>query len=164
MDRLERRMDHLERRIAALEQQPVGPQPQQGQTNSLVQQLKEIAAAAVARAAPPPPPSPPDNQNPLPSPPPQDPLPSLPHTSPQNPPSPPPPDSQMRAGKAPSPSKFSGDTNALEGWILQIDKYFLIMMITSEQQRLAYLSLYLEGTALEWWKTNRVKYTTWKEP
>jgi len=53
--------------------------------------------------------------------------------------------------------------NALEGWILQMDEYFLITMITSEQQRLAYLSLCLEGKALEWWKTNRVKYTTWKE-
>jgi len=69
----------------------------------------------------------------------------------------------MRAGKAPSPSKFSRDTNALEGWILQMDEYFLITIITSEQQRLAYLSLCLEGKALEWWKTNRVKYTIWKE-
>jgi len=44
-----------------------------------------------------------------------------------------------------------------------MDKYFLITMITSEQQRLVYLSLCLEGKALEWWKTNWVKYTTWKE-
>jgi len=28
---------------------------------------------------------------------------------------------------------------------------------------LAYLSLCLEGKALEWWKTNRVKYATWNE-
>jgi len=44
-----------------------------------------------------------------------------------------------------------------------MDEYFLIIMITSEQQQLAYLSLCLEGKALEWWKTNRVKYTKWKE-
>ena len=159
----DRRMDRLEQRIAALEQQPVRPQPQQGRTNFLVQQLEEIAAAA-AVATPPPPPPLPDNQNPPPSPsPPQDPPPPPLRTPPQNSPPPPPPDNQMRAGKASPPSKFSGDTNVLEGWILQMDEYFLITMITRKQQRLAYLSLCLEGKALEWWKTNRVKYTIWKE-
>jgi len=69
----------------------------------------------------------------------------------------------MRAGKAPPPSRFNGDTDALAGWVLQMDEYFLITMVTNEQQQLAYLSLSLEGKALEWWQMNRIKYSTWDE-
>jgi len=69
----------------------------------------------------------------------------------------------LTAGKAPTLAKFGGNPDALEGWILQMDEYFLITMVTNEPLRLAFLSLYLEGKALEWWKTNRVKYSTWKE-
>jgi len=109
-------MTRLEQWIAALEQQPVGPQPQQGRANSLVQQLEEIAAAAAAGAAPPPSPPPPDNQVPAPPPPHDPPLP--PSLPPQDPSLPPLPDTQMRAGKAPPPSKFNGDTDALAEWVL----------------------------------------------
>ena len=44
-----------------------------------------------------------------------------------------------------------------------MDEYFLITMVTNEQQQLAYLSLSLEGKALEWWQMNRIKYSTWDE-
>ena len=44
-----------------------------------------------------------------------------------------------------------------------MDDYFTIVQTRNVQQRLAYVSLCMEGDALEWWKANRHGYTTWEE-
>ena len=67
------------------------------------------------------------------------------------------------AGKAPTPGKFSGDRDLLEGWLLQLEEYFNITLTRNEGQRLAYVSICLEGKALEWWRPNKSKFRTWEE-
>ena len=51
----------------------------------------------------------------------------------------------------------------LEGWILQMDDYFAITQTRNEVQQLAYVALCTEGDALEWWKSNKHKFNTWRE-
>jgi len=65
----------------------------------------------------PPPPPPPDIQQPAP----------LLSTRGQN-------NDDMVAGKAPLAGKFSGDRDQLEGWILQMDDYFVITKIWNTSQ------------------------------
>jgi len=96
------------------------------------------------------------------------------------PPPPPPPDVQqsapppplsprgqnnddMVAGKAPLPGKFSGDRDQLEGWILQMDDYFVVTKIRNPAQQLSFISMCLAGTALEWWKNKKSFFHTWEE-
>ena len=69
----------------------------------------------------------------------------------------------MIAGKAPPPSKFNGNRERLEGWHLQVTPYFTITGTGKERQRLAFVGLCMEGRALDWWKANKDKYTTWAE-
>ena len=64
----------------------------------------------------------------------------------------------MIAGKAPPPSKFNGNRARLEGWLLQLTDYFTITGIWNERQKLAFVSLCMEGKALDWWKANKGKY------
>jgi len=40
----------------------------------------------------------------------------------------------MVAGKAPLPGKFTGDTDQLEGWILQMNDYFVVIKIRNPAQ------------------------------
>ena len=51
----------------------------------------------------------------------------------------------------------------LAGWILQMDNYFPIMQTWNEVQQLAYIGLYIEGDALEYWKSNRQMFNACKE-
>ena len=51
----------------------------------------------------------------------------------------------------------------LEGWILQMDDYFTITQTRNEVQWLAYVGLCTEGDALEWWKSNKHRFTAWRE-
>ena len=44
-----------------------------------------------------------------------------------------------------------------------MEDYFTITQSHNEQQQLGYVGLCTEGEALEWWKANRHRYTTWKE-
>jgi len=69
----------------------------------------------------------------------------------------------MVAGKAPLPGKFSGDRDQLEGWILQMDKYFVVTKIRNPAQQLSFISMCLAGTALEWWKNKKSSFQTWEE-
>ena len=69
----------------------------------------------------------------------------------------------MVAGNAPLPSKFRVNMTDLEGWILQMDDYFTITQTHNEVQRLAYVGLYTEGDALEWWKSNKHRFNAWRE-
>jgi len=67
------------------------------------------------------------------------------------------------AGKAPLPGKLSGDRDQLEGWILQMDDYFVVTKIRNPAQQLSFISMYLAGTALEWWKNKKSSFHTWEE-
>jgi len=85
-------------------------------------------------------------------------------------PAPPPPRSprgqnndDMVAGKAPLPRKFSGDRDQLEGWILQMDDYFMVTKIRNLAQQLSFIRMCLAGTALEWWKNKKASFHTWEE-
>ena len=69
----------------------------------------------------------------------------------------------MIGGKAPPPSKFNGNRERLEGWLLQVTAYFTITGTRNERQRLAFVGLCMEGKALDWWKANKDKYSTWAE-
>ena len=51
----------------------------------------------------------------------------------------------------------------LEGWILQMDDYFTITQTCNEVQQLAYIGLFTEGDALEWWKSNKYRFNAWEE-
>ena len=55
----------------------------------------------------------------------------------------------MVAGKAPPPFKFPDNMKDLEGWILQMDDYFIITQTRNEIQRLAYVTRYTKGDALK---------------
>ena len=51
----------------------------------------------------------------------------------------------------------------LEGWILQMYDYVTITQTRNKVQRLAYVGLYTEGDALEWWKSNKHPFNPWRE-
>jgi len=93
----------------------------------------------------PPPPPPPEAQQPAPPPP----------LSPQRQ-----NNDDMVAGKAPLPGKFSGDRDQLEGWILQMDDYFVVIKIRNPTQQLSFISMCLTVTALEWWKNKKSSFHT----
>ena len=120
--KLSQRMDRLEQRTAILEQRAPAPP---------ARQLYPFQPSA--GTIPPPPPTRPHQllEALTPAPQPQ-------HTN-------------EVAGKAPPPGKFSGDRDLLEGWLLQLEGYFNITLTRNEGQRLAYVSICLEGKALEWW-------------
>ena len=122
------------------------PHPERPQAQ--VEQLEAIAGQYL-RA--PPPPSPPQHQiyNAEPSPPPR-------IRQSDN-------DDDMIAGKAPPPSKFNGNRERLEGWLLQVTAYFTSTGTRNERQRLAFISLCMEGKALDWWRANKDKYAPWAE-
>ena len=67
------------------------------------------------------------------------------------------------AGKAPPTGQFSGDRDLLQGWLLQLEEYFNITLTRNEGQRLAYVSICLEGKALEWGRANKSEFRTWEE-
>ena len=69
----------------------------------------------------------------------------------------------MIAGKAPPPSKFNGNRERLEGWLLQVTANFTITDTRNERQRLAFVGLCMAGKALDWWKANKDKFTSWAE-
>ena len=69
----------------------------------------------------------------------------------------------MIAGKAPPPCQFNGNRERLEGWLLQVTAYFTITGTRNERQRLAFVGLCRDGTALDWWKANKHKYSSWAE-
>ena len=69
----------------------------------------------------------------------------------------------MIAGKAPAPSKVNGNRERREGWLLQVTAYFTITGTRNERQRLAFVGLYIQGKALDWWKANEDKYSSWAE-
>ena len=66
----------------------------------------------------------------------------------------------MIAGKAPLPSKFNGNRERLEGWLLQLTDYFTITGIRNERQKLAFVGLCMAGKAVDWWKANKDKYSS----
>jgi len=132
---------NIKRRLATVEGNPVAPQPLSPPAN--LQQLT-LQAAQIQ----PPPPPPPDVQQPAP------PLPPSPQS--QN-------NDDMVAGKAPIQEKFSGDRDQLEGWILQMDDYFVVTKIRNQVQQLSFISMYLTGIALEWWKNKKSSFHTWEE-
>ena len=142
----ERRFASIEERLGQLELRPLMPQPERPQVQ--VEQLEAIAGQYLGA---PPPPSPPQHQiyNAEPSP--------SPRRRRQN------NDDDMIAGKAPPPSKFNGNRERLEGWLLQLTDYFTITGIRNERQKLAFVGLCMEGKALDWWKANKNKYSTWSE-
>ena len=121
------------------------PQPERPQVQ--VEQLEAIVGQYLYA---PPSPSPPQQQiyNAEPSPPPR---------RRQN------NDDDMIAGKTPPPSKFNGNRERLEGWLLQLTDYFTITGIRNERQKLAFVGLCMEGKALDWWKANKSKYSSWSE-
>ena len=122
--------------------------PQPKRPHVQVEQLEAIAGQYLGA---PPPPSPPQHQiyNPEPSPPP------CRRQSDY--------DDDMIAGKALPPSKFNGNREQLEGWLFQVTAYFTITGTRNERQRLAFVGLCMEGKALDWWKANKDKYSSWAE-
>ena len=69
----------------------------------------------------------------------------------------------MIAGKPPPPSKFHGNRERLEGGLLQVTGYFTITGTRNAHQRLAFVALYMEGKALDWWKADKDKYSSFAE-
>ena len=69
----------------------------------------------------------------------------------------------MIAGKAPPPSKFNGNRERLEGWLLHVTAYFTITGRRNERQRVAFVGLCMEGKALDWWNANKDKYSSCAE-
>ena len=122
------------------------PQPERPQVR--VELLESIAGQYLGAL---PPPSAPRHQiyNAEPSPPPR-------RRQPDN-------DDNMIAGKAPPPSKFNGNRERLQGWLLQVTAYFTITGTRNERQRHAFVGLCMDGKALEWWKANKDKYASWAE-
>ena len=43
-----------------------------------------------------------------------------------------------------------------------MDDYFTITQTCNEVQRLAYVGLYTEGDALEWWKSKKHRFNAWR--
>ena len=141
----ERRFASIEERLGELELRPLMPQPERPQPQ--VEQLEAIAGQYLGA---PPPPSPPQHPiyNAEPSPPPR----RRQHN-----------DDDMIAGKVPPPSKFNGNRERLAGWLLQLSDYFTITGTRNERQKLAFVGLCMEGKALDWWKANAEKYSSWSE-
>ena len=54
----------------------------------------------------------------------------------------------MIAGKAPPLSKFNGNSERLQGWLLQVTAYYTITGSWNYQQRHAFVGLCMEGKAL----------------
>jgi len=127
------RFRNIERRLATVEGNPLAPQPLSPPAN-----LQQLTLQATQMQPPPPPP--PEVQQPAPPPP----------LSPrgQN-------NDDMVTGKAPLSGKFSGDRDQLEGWILQMEVYFVVTKIRNPAQQLSFISMCLAGTALEWWKNKK---------
>ena len=119
------------------------PEPKRPQVQ--VEQLEAIAGQYVGA---PPPPSPPQRQiyNAEPSPPPR-------RRQPDN-------DYAMIAGTAPPPSKFNGNRERLDSWLLQVTAYFTITGTRNERQRLVFVGLCMEGKGLDRWKANKHKYSS----
>ena len=142
----ERRFASIEKRLGLLELRPLMPQPERPQVQ--VEQLEAIAGQYLGA---PPPLSPPQHQiyNAELSPPPR-------RMQPDN-------NDDIITGKAPPPSKFNENRERLEGWLLQVSAYFTITGTRNDRQRLAFVGLCMEGTALDWWKTNKDQYTSWAE-
>ena len=69
----------------------------------------------------------------------------------------------MIAGMAPPPSKFNGNREPLEGWLLQVTAYFTITGTRNDRQRLVFVGLCLEGKSHDWWKANKDRYASWAE-
>ena len=69
----------------------------------------------------------------------------------------------MIAGKAPAPSEFNDNRERLEGWLLQLTDDFTITGIRNERQEFAFVGLCRDGKALDWWKPNKDKYSSWAE-
>ena len=67
----------------------------------------------------------------------------------------------MIAGKAPPPSKFNGNRERLEGWLLRVTAYFTITGTKNECQRLVFVGLCMQEKALDGWKANKDKYVSW---
>ena len=107
------------------------PQPERPQVQ--VEQLEAIAGQYLGA---PPPLSPPQHQtyNAEPSPPPHRRQPDY--------------DDNMIAGKAPPPSKFYGNRERLQGWLLHVTAYFTITGTRNERQRLACVGQCIEGKVL----------------
>ena len=72
-------------------------------------------------------------------------------------------DDDMIADKAPPPSKFNGNREQLAGWLLQVTAYFTITGTRNERQSHGVVGLCMEGKALNWWKANEDKYSSWGE-
>ena len=142
----ERRFASNEERLGELELRPLIPQPERSQV-----QVEQPEAIAEQYLGTPPPPSPSQHQiyNAEPSPPPR-------RRQPDN-------DDDMIAGKSPPPSKFNGNRERLNGWLLQVRGYFTISSTRNERQRLAFVGLCRQGKALDWWKANKDKYSSWAE-
>jgi len=134
------RFRNIERRLATVEGNPIAHQPL-----SLPVNLQHLTLQAS------------QIQPPLP----------LPDVQPLAPPPLPSPRGQnnddMVSGKAPLPGKFSGDRDQLEGWILQMDDYFVVTKIRNSAQQLSFISMCHTGTALEWWKNKKSSFHTWEE-
>ena len=69
----------------------------------------------------------------------------------------------MIAGKAPSPSKFNGKRERLQGWLRQDTAYFSIPGTENERQMLPFVKLCMEGNALDCLKANKDKDLSWAE-
>ena len=116
--------------------------PQRERPQVQVEQLEAIAGQYVG--APPPPSLPrPQIHNAEPSPPPR-------RGQPDN-------DDDMIAGKALPCSKFNGNRQRLEGWLLQVTAYFTITGTRNERQKFAFVVLCMDGKALDSCKANKDK-------
>ena len=113
-------------------------------------QVDHVEAIAAQYLGTPPPPSRPQQQihNAEPSPPPRSRQPD---------------DDDIIAGMALPLSKFNGNREQLEAWLLQRTAYITVTGTRKESQRLAFVGLCIEGTALEWCKANKNKYSSCAE-
>lgn len=135
----ERRFTNIEQRLARLEVHP--------RTPSQIHQPSPRAAQAGRGFLPPPPRSPLELQQP-----PRSPTPIIPPAREQG---------NLIRGNAPLPAPFNGDSKLLEGWILQMEQYFLITGVENELQKMAFIGLSLKGKALDWWLAHKETMETW---
>ena len=61
------------------------------------------------------------------------------------------------------PKPFKGDEGTLEKILFQMDEYFHPYKYVADDDKLATLALYLEGSVLDWWRQKKPSFTKWEE-
>ena len=72
-------------------------------------------------------------------------------------------ETSTRTYRMETPKPFTGARTQLNGFLFQIEKYFVLQKVRNDDDKLAILSLCLASTALDWWRANECRYNTWQD-